>query len=212
LAATQANNGVLGVDDIRASGRLHEMTAGNLAGYLRSERPLEVSVGMAALNSYLTPDPRDTIDLNVRELIVERGRGKNVVMVGHFAFTDIIRQAVGRLWVLELNPQPGDYPADLAPELLPQADVIGITAMTLLNHTFEGLARLFPPKALVVMLGPTTPFSPVLFDYGVGVVAGLQVGEPHHLMRQISQCAPLHKPVGTKRLAMARDRTVGRVH
>ena len=104
--------------------------------------------------------------------------------------------------MLELHPTVGDVPADRAPELIPQADVIGLTATTLLNGTFEALAKLFPPKALVVMLGPSTPLSPVLFDYGVTMLGGALVTDPAAAIHYIGQGSSLHGVPGVKRITL----------
>lgn len=195
--------------DVEGTGRLHERTAHELAGLLLSGQPLEASIGMAALNSLIAPGGLPTVELNARELLIERGRGKNVALVGHFSFTEALQEAAARLSVLELQPGPGEYPAEAAPQILPQAQVIGLTAMTLLNGTFDGLAELFPPEALVVMLGPSTPLSPVLFDHGVDVLSGAQVVDPATLLRYVGQGSALHNKVpGIRRLTMCKDSKV----
>ena len=66
--------------------------------------------------------------------------------------------------MLELAPQAGDLPASAAAEVIPQADVVALTSMTLLNHTFDGLLALRRPDAQVMLLGPSTPLAPLLFD------------------------------------------------
>lgn len=208
LAATLNDATCCFAEDIPGAGHLHEKTAYDLAEYLRSPRQLEASVGMAALNSFLSVDEQAAVELNARDLLIARGSGKYVALIGHFQFTEEIRRSAARLWVLELDPAPGDLPAADAPQYLPQADVIGVTATTLLNGTFENLARLFPERALVVMLGPSTPLSTVLFDYGVDVLAGARVSEPGMILRYISQSSPLHRPRGLQRLTLARDHSL----
>lgn len=204
LAATQAGESCCFAEDIRGAGCLHEKSAYELAEYLRSSRPLEASVGMAALNSFLPVDEQNVVELNARDLIIQKSQGRRVALVGHFQFTDEIRRIAAQLWVLELAPSSGDLPAADAPQYLPQADVIGITAATLLNGTFENLAPLFPAQALVVMLGPTTPLSTLLFDYGVDVLAGARVTEPDVILHSVGQGSPLHRPKGLQRVTLAR--------
>jgi hypothetical protein len=158
--------------DIPDAGRLHQRGGRALAELVRSASPPEVSVGMAAINALLPQHASAWVDLNAEAVIAERGDGKHVALVGHFPFVPRLKERVGRLSVLELRPQGDDLPADAAPEIIPQADVVALTSLTLLNHTFEGLVRLCHPDALVLLLGPSTPLSPLLFAHGVHVLSG----------------------------------------
>ena len=205
LAATPDGASCCFSNDVDGVGQLHCQSVRELAQRLRSTHPLDVAIGMAALNALIPVNEQDGIELNARDLILERGRNKTVVTIGHFPFTDALREAAARLWVLELNPSPGDQPAEAAPELIPQADVIGLTASTLLNGTFESLSTLFPPRALVVMLGPSTPLSHVLFDYGVTILGGTLVTEPETTLRYISQGSSLHRVPGVRRFTIIKQ-------
>jgi uncharacterized protein (DUF4213/DUF364 family) len=204
LAATIGDAPCCDARDIENAGHLQDMSVTDLVNLIYSPHPLEVSVGMAALNSQLAYDQSSVVEYNARDILLEKSIDKNVAIIGHFPFVDQFREKARQLWVLELNPRPGDYPADEYASILPQADVIGLTATTLMNGTFDDLSRCFPANALVVMMGPSTPMSPVLFDYGVDILAGSKVIDPLVLSRYISQGTTLHKVDGLKRITIAR--------
>jgi len=42
----------------------------------------------------------------------------------------------------------------------------------------------------IVMVGPTSPLSPILFDYGVDVIGGSNVVDPEKTIRSISEGVP----------------------
>jgi len=138
-----------------------------------SSDPVEAAIGVAAINSLLEPAGR-IIEKNGYQMAIERAAGKRLAVVGHFPFVEEIAGSVEKLWVLELRPGPGDLPVGMAPEIIPRADVVMITGTTLVNHTADGLLKLAHGKT-IIMLGPTTVMSPVLFDYGVSAVCGVRI-------------------------------------
>jgi len=201
-----------GSHPVRDAGWLTERSALELAGLIHSDSLLEASIGMATINGLLEVNEAACVELNAEEVIRERGRGKQVVIVGHFPFIKRLRPALGQLWVLELHPGPGDLPAEAASQVIPQADVVAITSTTLINRTFEGLITLCRPDAYVLLLGPSTPLSPVLFDHGVHLLSGTLVDDVDTVLRLVSQGASfrqIHRH-GVRLVTMASPEPSGR--
>ena len=170
-------------------GRLQQRSGRQLAELLRSGRILEASIGMAAFNALLEIDESALTELNADEIILERGTGRRVAIVGHFPFIDRVRAAAAECWVLERHPGDGDLPAEQAAEVLPQADVVALTGTSLINHTFEELIALCRPDAFVLLLGPSAPLTARLFDLGVNAISGTRVHDPELVLRSLSQGA-----------------------
>ena len=205
LASTQfAEGNAHGATAVRDAGRLIGRSAADLAQWAASPSAPERSIGFAAINALQEVDLSGCITLNAEEMIADRGKGRNVVIVGHFPFVPHVREVAKQLWVLELNPQAGDLHASQAGDVIPQADVVAITGMSLVNGTFEGLATLTRPDAFVTVLGPTTPLSDVLFDYGVDVVSGTLVTDIEAVLVAASQGAHFRQMAGRRLVTIAR--------
>jgi uncharacterized protein (DUF4213/DUF364 family) len=178
---------------VMRAGHLHQLNCLELAALAQSDSQTEVSVGLAAINALLPGYPEHWMELNAEKYLLQSGVGKNIAVIGHFPFVQALRRVAQNVWVLELHPREGDLPADAAPEIIPRADVIVITATTLINKTFNGLMELRRSGAEVVLLGPSTPLSPVLYDYGVNVLSGTVVVKPEDTLRYIGQGAGLRQ-------------------
>lgn len=191
LASSLRGDHVHGQPAVAAPGRLTEHSGRELAGWLRRGPAslTEAAIGMAALNALLPLDPGAWTDVNAADVIAQHGAGKRVALVGHFPFVDALRPQVGTLWVLELRPSGDDLPASAASQVIPQADVLAITGTALINGTFDELMALRRPDALVMVLGPSTPLSPILFDYGVHLISGSVVEDIDSVLRAIRQGA-----------------------
>ncbi len=175
--------------DVPEAGRLAARGGLELAALAQSSTPVQRSIGFAALNALLPRQPERWTDINAVDVIAAHGAGREVALIGHFPFVEHLRPRVGRLRVLELNPLPGDLPASAAPEILPGADVVAITGLTLLNDTFEGLVSLRAPGATVLVLGPTTPLHDALFARGADLVSGAIVEDIDAVLRAARQGA-----------------------
>jgi uncharacterized protein (DUF4213/DUF364 family) len=150
---------------------------------------MKASIGMAAFNALLDVDLQACTEINAAEVILERGAGRRVVIVGHFPFVERVREAAEVCWVVERRPRPGDLPAHRAAEVLPQADVVALTGTSLINHTYHDLVRLCRPDAFVLLLGPSAPLSPLLFQDGVDGVSGTLVVDPQRVLQSVAQGA-----------------------
>ena len=186
---------------VRDVGSLTQKTALELAEYARSDSLLEASIGMATINSLIEVDELKCIEKNAFEILLEKGEGKNVAVVGHFPWIPRLRGKVGNLWVLEQRIREGDLPATEADRILPECDVVGITGTSFINHTIEGLLKLCK-KAFVVLIGPTSPLSPILFEYGIDAICGSKVVDVEKVIRSISEGATFKEMSGVKLLTL----------
>jgi uncharacterized protein (DUF4213/DUF364 family) len=187
LASTLNSDHHHGVPDIPQAGTLETLAGLELAALSQSEQLTQVSVGMAAINALIPRQPDSCVNLNAEYVIATRGIGKSVVLIGHFPFVDRLHSRVGKLTVLELNPRHGDLPGSVAKDILPAADVVAITSITILNHTLDGLLEICSPRAIVILLGPTTPLSPLMFDNGVDLLCGSVVTAIDPVLRVVRQ-------------------------
>jgi uncharacterized protein (DUF4213/DUF364 family) len=189
---------------VRGPGFLLDKTPEELARMAYSESILEAAMGMATINSLLEVNVDSCTELNAAEVILEKGEGKNVAIVGHFPFLPRIRDKAGALWVIEKNPKQGDFDEAEADRLIPKAHVVALTGTSLTNHTLGHLLELCDPRAYIIMLGDTVPLSSILFDYGVDALSGTRVIDSDLALRCVSQGANFRQIKGTKRLTMTK--------
>lgn len=193
-------------DDVPAAGSLQAKPPQELAALVYSEEPALASVGLATINALMTPLPNAWITMNAEDAIARHGAGKRVALVGHFPFVPRLLQQVGKLSVLEQRPRPGDFPPSAAPSTLGKADVVALTSMTIHNHTLPSLLNLCNPQALVILLGPSTPLSPILFEEGVDILCGSQITNIEAVLRVVAQGGnfrQIHR-AGVRTVTMAR--------
>lgn len=193
--------------DVRDAGTLYAREARALAELARAASRMEASIGVATINALLPPPREPSAHINAEEVIAREGAGKRVALVGHFPFVPRLRARVGTLWVLEEQPRGDDLPARAATAIIPQADVLAITGTTIINHTFDALMALRRADARVLVLGPSTPLSPILFEYGVDFISGAIVENVDAVLRGVSEGATfrqLHR-LGVRLVTLARS-------
>lgn len=180
---------------------MRESSAPDLAQMALSKNWTEASVGVAAINSLVAPDPKKAVPINGTKILMERCRDKRVTMIGHFNFAEKIRMIARELSVLELRPSEGDMPASEAPNVVPGSDVVIITGTTLVNHTFDEITALAKGSYSMV-LGPTTILSPVLFEYGLDAICGVRVVDAKQTIRHLCEGGSFREIRGVEQIAI----------
>ncbi len=203
LSSTFRDEGVPHDRRVRDVGNLTPKTALELAEYAKSKSLLEASIGMAAVNSLINVDESKCIEKNAFEILLEKGKGGNVAVVGHFPWIPKLREKVQNLWVLEERLREGDLPSTDAARILPQCGVVGITGTSFINHTLEDLLALCK-NALVVLIGPTSPLSATLLDYGINAICGAKVVDEEKVIRSISEGATFKEVRGVKLVTLTK--------
>lgn len=195
-------------EPVRHMGSVDRLSLAELISWTDSAMSLERSIGMAALNAAVLPPTYSCVDGNALDLMAELARGKRAVVVGHFPSMEPIREAASAFHVLEKRPMPGDLPAEAAPEVMPEADVVAMTGVTCLNDTIDDLLRLKKPGSIWIVLGPTVPLSPALFDFGVDIIGGAWAENPYTVEAMVSQGGTARRIAGLKPILMPRDMSV----
>lgn len=205
MASTlRSENHLHGSIPIRDAGTLHRRSPNELAALLRSDSPPEAAVGLAAANALIGPPDGRLTEHNAETVLAERGSGKRVAMVGRFPFTERLEPVCGELWVFERGDgrRKSDLGAEMIEELLPQAEVVAITSTTIINRTMPEILEFIRPDAFVLMLGPSTPLTPRLFDIGVDLLCGTIITDPPAVLRAIEQGAVTSQIKGVRRVSL----------
>ena len=189
---------------VRDVGALHNKSAQELAQWLLSDNLLEASIGIAAVNSLLDVDESQMEKVNAAEVIARESKDKNLVVIGHFPFVDRMKSIAKNCWVIEKRPFGDDFPEEAAQEYIPQANIIAITGTAIINHTMEGLLSLCCPGSLVMILGPSTPLSPLLFSYGISFLSGSRVIDEDAAVATIQQGAIFPQVKGVRLVTMSK--------
>lgn len=189
------------------AGALHEHSPVELTARLRSKSPPEAALGLATANALIGPPDGPLTEHNAESILADRGAGKRVVMIGRFPFSERLEPACGELWIFERGDGrgDGDLGADMMEELLPQADVVGITSTTIINRTLPPILDLLRPDAFVLLLGPSTPLTPGLFDHGVDLLCGTIIVDPAAVLRAVEQGAVTSQIKGVRRVCLWPD-------
>lgn len=168
-----------------------------MAALIRKPSPFSISLGFAALNAANVPDIHhvDASNFPADDLIARLGKNKITGLVGEFPFVESLKNRVGTFHLFELRPVPNAVPRDQWERVLAELDVFAVTGTALLTRSMAWfLSR--APQAKIVILGPTTPFCPVLFEYGadylcssvvtdmVTVSQGIRAGLPFKKVKQ----------------------------
>ncbi len=165
-----------------------------LARTAKSWNLTEAGFGLAAVNAfYNTPQRLERLHAyEPFERYCTEGldlRGKHIGVVGHLNMPQQLRQQAASLRILERSPRPGDYPDSACDWLLPQCDVVIMTASTLVNKTLPHLLELCE-NAYTILAGPSCPMCPELLELGLDRIAGLVITDPAGMKQKIVQEIP----------------------
>ncbi|MCK9455933.1 MAG: Rossmann-like domain-containing protein [Candidatus Ozemobacteraceae bacterium] len=170
-------------------GEIETLGLEKILSWTDSLQGIERSFGVAAVNASIPLKGKKYFLGNALELAASLGKNKIVSTVGHFPHTEAIKQSASEFYVLEKRPQEGDYPAEEAVNIIPKSDVVAITGVTCLNDTLEGLLKFKKPGSTIIIVGPSVPLSPALFDFGVDIIGGAWVEDEPDVYKKILQGA-----------------------
>ncbi|MCD6311582.1 MAG: DUF364 domain-containing protein [Elusimicrobia bacterium] len=188
---------------IPAAGKLEGMPVRKLAECVYSDNILEASVGMAAINSAVGfPAESDFSEINAVDVLKERAKGRTLAVIGNFPFAASLKKIAGKLMVFDRNPAEGVFPPEKEAELLGKADVAAISATTLINHSFGEVMSYLKPGAYKLLLGPSTPLTSILFEFGLDAVSGTFVPDVDVLLPYLGQGASYRQLKGKKMLTL----------
>ncbi len=179
----------------REAGHIAGRKTREIAGWIKSWNFHEAAIGLAAINSAINApqvvEEKCGVELDHASgddsfaRMLDDLRGKKVAVVGHFRNLERVA-AVSQLSILERIPEDGDLPDPACEYILPGQDFVFITATTLINKTLPRLLEL-SRGSRVIVAGPSTPLTPLLFKYGINMLGGLVVEEPECIWRVVQE-------------------------
>jgi uncharacterized protein (DUF4213/DUF364 family) len=192
-------------DKIADAGNFYGKDIKEISNLILNGTGAEKSVAVAAINSALPLNNIKYVEINAFYIIADKGRNGRVGVIGHFPFVDDLRKVCGKVYVSELEPRDEK---DITPEemdkIIPELDALAVSALTLINGSFEGIIKRCSDKCFKILLGPSAPLSNIMLDY-VNVVSGSIVENINTALKDISEGTSFKKLRGKKLVSIARD-------
>jgi uncharacterized protein (DUF4213/DUF364 family) len=184
-------------------GKLSRRPARELLREVSSPHGIRRAVGIATLNALaercwqVRPHPLVELRHGIDAFDANEFRpGDRTVVVGAFVpFLKELKRRGQPYLVLEQDPAtlkadelPFFRPAEMAREIVPQADILLITGTTLLNDTLEDLLAWARPEARVTMVGPTVGLFPDPFlRRGADILGSVRITEPDAFLQLLAE-------------------------
>ena len=184
-------------------GKLRGRRAADLAREALSAHGIRRAIGIAAVNALAEycgqrrPNPEIELRPGIDAFDATDIRpGDRVVVVGAFIpFLKELKRRGQPFLVLEQDAAtlkadelPFFRPAEQAPEVLPQADVVLITGATLVNNTLEQLLAMVRPEARVTVVGPSVGMLPDAFlARGADVLGCVRITAPDDFLELLAE-------------------------
>ncbi len=179
----------------------------SLVSNLKHQNTIHASWGLAAINSLLNQEAVSP-EIKVQDLILSLGKNKNVAIIGHFPFVEKMGEDFKNFWVLELSPRGRDMHENMKKEILPRADLVAITATTLLNNSLAEILNLTGKNAVRIMLGPSTPQARCLLDMGLDYLGGAMIKDYPKAVAGIEKGLPFRKLDGVSFTIMSKKQSI----
>lgn len=189
-----------GLRAVEEAGSLENLPIDQIVAMIHSDIMLKASLGMAALNSLIELPQKYSVG-NAFEIIQRLAEQKNIGVIGHFPFVDKLQPIARTCRVFEQSPGDGDLPAIEIPNYLPRCDLVVITAQTITNGSISKILE-YSKHAFKILLGPSAPLSPVLFDFGIDLIGGARVIDAEAVKRHITQGACFKQLPGVQLLSI----------
>lgn len=155
-----------------------------LAELIHSWDPLEMALGVAAVNAHYNRRDLEGAGGNGTEAF--RDAAGRVVVVGAFpGLANVLPEAM----VIETDPRPGELPTIATDTVVPGCAALVVNSSALINRKLPHLLQL-AEGARAALIGPSTPLTPRLHAYGVEVLGGLVVRDPAGLAEAVRANAP----------------------
>jgi len=180
LAHTPAKNSA-GCEPVETAGYISNKSLTSVARYATSNNPVEVSIGVAAINAYYNRYDVTADGTNGLETL--NAKGKDVAVIGRFP--DLEKRGFNPK-IIELYPRDGEYSFEDAGDVIESCSQVLVTASTLINGTLEKLLELSRDKELV-LVGPSTPLAPLLFNHGINTLSGIVITDAQLAAQIVSE-------------------------